>query len=149
VSWPWADPNTQADSGILLIMVQLVAGLLFLALGLDREIIRIFAGSLESHPPGTILQARPALEILTRLGSSMFRTALRLAMPALALLTLVDLALALLGRLNAQLQLLTLAFPAKMLAATGLLAWIAVLFPAVFRGSAREMLDAARLLVSR
>ena len=31
------DPNTEADSGILLVFAQLVAGLLFFALGLDRE----------------------------------------------------------------------------------------------------------------
>ena len=49
---------------------------------------------------------------------------MRLALPVVALLMLVDLALALLGRLNAQLQLLTLAFPAKMLAALLLLAWM-------------------------
>ena len=43
--------------------------------------------------------------------------ALRLALPVVALLLMVDVALALLGRLNQQLQLLALAFPAKMLTA--------------------------------
>ena len=37
------DPNTEADSGILLVFAQLMAGLLFFALGLDREILRLFA----------------------------------------------------------------------------------------------------------
>jgi flagellar biosynthesis protein FliR len=41
--------------------------------------------------------------------------------------------LALLGRLNAQLQLLTLAFPAKMLAALLVLGWIAAVFPRLLR----------------
>jgi len=45
----------------------------------------------------------------------------------------VDVALALLGRLNAQLQLLTLAFPAKMLTALLVLSWIAALFPRLLR----------------
>jgi len=143
------DPATQADSSVLLVMVQLIAGLLFLALGLDREIVRIFARSLETQPPGTFLLTRPTAEVIIRLAGSMFSTALRLAMPALALLILVDLGLALLGRLNAQLQLLTLAFPVKMLAAIGMLAWISVLFPMVYRGSGREMLDAIRGVVGR
>src|SRR5690348_3184758 len=37
------DPNTEADSGILLILAQLIGGLFFFALGLDREILRLFA----------------------------------------------------------------------------------------------------------
>jgi len=59
----------------------------------------------------------------------MLALAVRLALPCLALLVLADLALALLGRLNAQLQLLTLAFPLKMMAALILLGWITVLLP--------------------
>jgi flagellar biosynthesis protein FliR len=141
------DPNTNADAGVLLVFTQLLAGMLFLSLGLDREVIRIFAGSLETHPPGTFIAVRPALETMMRLGTSMFSTALRLAMPVLALLLLVDLGLALLGRLNSQLQLITLTFPVKMLVAIALLAWISVLFPVVYRGSAREVFEAARAMV--
>jgi flagellar biosynthesis protein FliR len=61
-------------------------------------------------------------------------------MPVLALLLMVDLALALLGRLNQQLQLLILAFPIKMMAALGLLATMAALFPRVYRGYAEQVL---------
>ena len=57
----------------------------------------------------------------------------RLALPVVALLVMVDVALALLGRLNSQLQLLTLAFPAKMLAALLMLSWIAAVFPRLMR----------------
>ncbi|HSV28083.1 MAG TPA: flagellar biosynthetic protein FliR, partial [Candidatus Omnitrophota bacterium] len=48
------DPQTKADSGILLVFAQLGSGLIFFALGLDREVIRIFARSLETLPPGAI-----------------------------------------------------------------------------------------------
>ncbi len=130
------DPTTQADSGILLVLAQLVSGMLFFSLGLDREILRALAGSLDAWPPGAFWLSRPAAEVIARLGAGMLATGLRMAMPVLALLILVDLALALLGRLNAQLQLLSLAFPAKMLAATGLLAWSSVLFPKVYQGLA-------------
>ena len=56
---------------------------------------------------------------------------MRLALPVVALLVMVDVALALLGRLNAQLQLLSLAFPAKMLTALAMLSWVAALFPRI------------------
>ncbi len=127
------DPNTQADSSILLVLAQLLAGLLFFSLGLDREIVRIFARSLIAHPPGAFRLSPSTAEQILRLGSDLFATGLRLAMPVVALLALVDIALALLGRINAQLQLLSLAFPVKMLAALLLLAWIAALLPTVYR----------------
>ena len=53
---------------------------------------------------------------MARLTAEIFSLGMRLALPVVALLTLVDLALALVGRLNAQLQLVLLAFPVKMLA---------------------------------
>ncbi len=54
-----------------------------------------------------------------------------MALPVVALLVMVDVALALLGRLNQQLQLLSLAFPAKMLIALVVLSWVAAVFPRV------------------
>ena len=62
----------------------------------------------------------------------MFTTGLRLALPIVALLALVDISLALMGRIHAQLQLLTIAFPAKMLLSLVLLALLLSTFPAVF-----------------
>jgi len=134
------DPATQADSGILVVFAQLVAGLMFFALGLERHVIRAFARSLDAFPAGAFLLSPKGAEQILRLASGIFSVGLRLAMPVLALLMLVDLALALLGRLNQQLQLLMLAFPVKMMAAIGLLAAMAVLFPHVYRGYAQEVL---------
>ncbi|HTS26739.1 MAG TPA: flagellar biosynthetic protein FliR [Bryobacteraceae bacterium] len=125
------DPNTEADAGILLVVAQLVAGLLFFTMGLDREILRLFADSLESVPPGTYTPGGLAADTLIRLGSKLFAVGVRLAMPVVALLVMVDVALALLGRLNAQLQLISLAFPAKMLTALLVLGWVAALFPRI------------------
>lgn len=129
------DPATQAESGVLLVFAQLAGGMVFLALGLDRQVIRTLAGSLEAHPAGAWLTP-PAAEAILRLGADMLAMALRLAMPGIALLVLADIALGLLGRLNAQLQLLTLAFPIKMVAALILLAWIAALLPRLLAGFA-------------
>lgn len=134
------DPSTQADSGILVVFGQLAAGLLFFTLGLDREVIRAFARSLDAFPAGSFALAPSGAEQILRLASGMFSVGLRLAMPVLALLLLVDLAMALLGRLNQQLQLLVLAFPVKMMAAVAMLATIAVMFPRVYRGYAEQVL---------
>jgi flagellar biosynthesis protein FliR len=127
------DPNTEADSGILLVFAQLMSGMLFFALGLDREILRLFAQSLERVPAGTYIFRRETAEPLIRLGATLFSVGVRLALPVVALLIMVDVALALLGRINAQLQLLSLAFPAKMLTALILLSWISTMFPRILR----------------
>jgi len=134
------DPSTQADSGILVVFAQLIAGLLFFALGLEREVIRVFSRSLDAFPVGTFVLAPAGAEQILRLASGIFSTGLRLAMPVLALLLMVDLALALLGRLNQQLQLLMLAFPIKMMAALALLATMAAMFPRVYRGYTEQVL---------
>jgi flagellar biosynthetic protein FliR len=141
------DPNTDADSGILLVIAQLFAGLLFFALGLDRQILRLFAQSLDTVPAGTFVLGRPAAEIVIHLGGSLFAVGVRLALPVVALLVMVDVALALVGRLNQQLHLISLAFPAKMLTALLVLSWIAVLFPRVLWSFSGESWTAARRML--
>ena len=87
-------------------------------------------------PPGTYALSLAAAEPMLRLGAGMFATAVRLALPVVALLLLVDVSLALMGRINAQLQLLMLAFPVKMLASMALLAAISILLPVLYKSMA-------------
>jgi flagellar biosynthetic protein FliR len=136
------DPTTQADSSVLQTMTLLMASLLFVVLGLDRQVLLAFSRSLESWPPGAYRISGQAVEDVVRLGSAMLTTALRLALPVVALLALVDLALALLSRVNAQLQLLSLAFPAKMLASMALLAALAGMTPALYQEAAERSFGA-------
>ncbi|HLM99533.1 MAG TPA: flagellar biosynthetic protein FliR [Bryobacteraceae bacterium] len=137
------DPTTQADATVLLVVAQLITGMLFFAMGMDREILRVLARSLENHPPGWFMVSRASGESVVRLASGIFSGGVRLALPVVALLTLVDLALALIGRLNAQLQLVTLAFPAKMLVALSTLAAVAALYPRIYAAGMREALRVA------
>jgi len=141
------DPNTEADSGVLLVFAQLMAGLLFFALGLDREILRLFAQSLERVPAGTYGLGASTAQTVIRLAGSLFSVGVRLALPVVALLVLVDVALALMGRLNQQLQLLSLAFPAKMLTALAVLSWVALSFPRVMLEFAGQAWMAARRML--
>jgi flagellar biosynthetic protein FliR len=136
------DPNSEADSSVLQVVAQLVATVLFFAAGFDREVIRALAATMESrvsaHNPLSIGSA----EHIVRLGAMMFQTAARIALPIIALLLMVDVALALLGRMQAQFQLLTVAFPAKMLTALAFLAALMVVFQHVFEASARRTFEA-------
>ena len=130
------DPATQADSSVLQLLAHLSTGLLFFALGLDREVIRVFAQSLERFPPGAYAPGAVSAGQVLSLGGVMFATAVKMALPVVALMTLVDISLALLGRINSQLPLLMLAFPAKMLISIGVLAATAALMPELYRSAA-------------
>jgi flagellar biosynthetic protein FliR len=140
------DPTSQVDSTILVIFAQLAAGLLFFATGLDREVIRIFAGTLQATP--AVLSQNAGRQLLS-LGGLMFSTGLRLALPVVAVLLMVDISLALLGRVNAQLQLLTIAFPIKMLVGLAIFAWLLLLIPIFLRSGSESAFTAGKALLVR
>lgn len=143
------DPNTQSDSGILLVLAQLFAGMLFFAFGFDRHLIQIFAGSLQAHPPGSWTPSVPMAEELIRAGSAVFSTGLRLALPVTGMLLLVDLALALVGRINAQVQFITVAFPLKMALALIVLSWTLVSYPRVYEQHAGRIFGVMTRLLTQ
>lgn len=126
------DPATQADTTTLQIMAQLFAGSLFFALGFDRQVVHVLASSLQSIPSGSNPLTGSLVDAVARLGSGIFATGLQLALPVLALTLLLDVAFAVLGRLHAQLQLLSFSFAAKMLVSLAFLSGILTLYPAVF-----------------
>ena len=143
------DPNTQADSTVLVIFAQLASGLLFFATGLDRDVVHVFARSLETCPAGSFQLGHGAADQILVMGSVMFSTALRLALPMIAVLVMVDISLALLGRVNAQLQLLHLAFPLKMMVGLAMIGWIALMLPALFRLTASGALSSAERMIAK
>jgi flagellar biosynthetic protein FliR len=130
------DPASNADSGVLQVLAQLMASLLFLTLGLDRMMVRALARSYRWDSQATWTGWAGAIEA----GAEMWQVAFRLALPVVAFLVLLDVALALAGRVNAHLQLLSVAFPVKMLAALILLAAAAPAFPELFRWQAGRFL---------
>jgi flagellar biosynthetic protein FliR len=130
------DPTSQADAGVLQIMASLFTGLLFFALGFDRELFQVLAATFERFPAGSWAPSVASLDGLIRLGGGMFSLALRIAMPIAALLLLIDVALALLGRMQQQLQLLSVAFPVKMLVALVVLALTTPAMVRLFQTSA-------------
>jgi flagellar biosynthetic protein FliR len=130
------DPTNQADAGLIQVLMNLFTGLLFFTLGIDHALIRVLAASFQKFPAGSWTITAVSLDGVLKLASGMFAIGLRLAMPVIALLMLIDLALALLGRMQQQLQLLSLAFPVKMLAALGLLAALTPVIERMFDGAA-------------
>jgi flagellar biosynthesis protein FliR len=118
------DPNSQADSAIFVVLAQSISGMLFFATGLHRNVLHIFAKSLETQPPGMYTLSAGAGDTIVQLSST---------------ICLV----------NAQLQLHSLAFPAKILVTLAFLAAIAFVFPKVYTDYAGRLFAALPAITAR
>jgi len=116
------DPNSGADSTVLLTLAQITAGLFFFATGADRLLVRALADSLRLCPPESFTVKKQWANAMIHFAGSIFGSGLRLAAPVVALLLVTDAALAVLGRVQTQIQLVTLTMPAKLAASMLLLA---------------------------
>ena len=143
------DPTTQTESGVLSIVTQLLGGILFFLVGLDHLLLRAFVHSLERLPPGHFPWQSQVGPALIRFGSEMFVTGLQLAFPVIALLVLTDLCLALLNRLNQQLQILSLSFSLKMLAGLFALAGVLGVLPLLYAKKIALLSHAINALVGK
>ena len=127
------DPTTQSDSTVLQLTGQLAGWLILVAAGADREIVRLLALSVELFPPGTYALSAETVQHAAAWTSAALVFALRLALPVILLLGIADSVLALAGRFQPHLQLVTLAFPVKTMSSIWITAWlmgvIAVLYP--------------------
>jgi flagellar biosynthetic protein FliR len=143
------DPTSEADSSVLGVIAMLFTSMLIFTLGIDHQLIRILAASFTRFPAGSWTPSLQSMDGVLHLGSGMLSTGLRLAFPVIALLLLIDVALGLLGRIQQQLQLLSLAFPAKMLAALALLTMLTPALPRLFQISAGHTMAALWRVLER
>jgi flagellar biosynthetic protein FliR len=135
------DPSTQADTAVLQTVLQLFAGVLFFTMGFDLQLFRLLTIGLKEVPSAAALSKAFNPEAVMRFGTNMFNTALRLALPMMGFLLLLDLAFALLSKVHAQMQLLSFSFSAKMLAALALFAATLALFPAILSSAATRTME--------
>ncbi len=117
------DPTSNADSAILQVLMTLGSSLLFLAFGFDTVLLRFLLQGVQSVPPGKWAMTSQHVGAVMSLFPQLFTDAIRFSIPVVGILLFIDTALALLGRMQPQLQMLTLSFPLKMLAALVLLAY--------------------------
>ena len=136
------DPASQADTTVFQMLSQLLTGLLFFSLGIHRQLLRLLAHSLEVFSPGGTVLNGATVHTLIGLGGMMFATGLRYGLPAVALLLLAEVAVALLNRLHAQLYLATLTFPAKTALSFAFLAFLLVRWPTLYEQTARHVFEA-------
>jgi flagellar biosynthetic protein FliR len=137
------DPQSQADSGVFQIFIQLATGLLYFSLGVHEHLLRMFALSFELPAFNQALLKWNSVDLIMRLGTQFFLTGLKLALPVATLLFLVDQGLAAVTRLHTQLQLLTLAFPVKIVLSLIFFGLVVLRWPVIYANLARQMFDEA------
>ncbi len=126
------DPTSGADSTVLLTLAQLTAALLFFVTGADRMLVRALADSLRLCPPESFALHKSWGEAVIQLAASVFSTGLRLAAPIVALLLIADASLAVLGRVQTQIHLVSLTMPLKLAATMVLMAATIGFEPRIF-----------------
>ena len=136
------DPSSQADTTVFQMLSQLLTGILFFCLGIHRQLLRLLAHSFDVFSPEKTVLSANSVHALAALGAMMFGTGLRFGLPVVALLLLIEVAVALLNRLHAQLYLITLTFPAKTALSFAFLAALLIRWPALYEQTARRVFEA-------
>jgi flagellar biosynthetic protein FliR len=116
------DPSTQETVGVNGRFYHFIALLLFLSLDLHHPFLRGLGSSFTLLPVGETTLAPASFLHWGQLSSQVFALALRLAMPVLAALLLLDLALGFLSRLVPQMNIFLVGFPLKIAAGLVVLA---------------------------
>lgn len=135
------DPSSKADTGVFLVITQITTGLLFFVFGVHHQLLRLLERSFEIFSyNGPHLESETTKAVLT-MGGTMFTTGLKLGLPLVVLLLLIEFSLALLSRLHAQLHLLMLSFPAKTALSLIFLAIMLVRWPALYEQLAHSIFE--------
>lgn len=142
------DPTSDADSAILQVLLSLGASLLFLAMGMDTLLFRLLLGAIHTVPPGEWSFSAQHLGAVMTLFPPLFIDGIRFSLPVVATLLVIDTALSLLSRLQPQLQLLTLSFPLKMLAAMVFIAYGSPLLPGAMERAAGRSFEVMQFLLA-
>ena len=143
------DPNSSIQTPLLGQMFTLFGTLVIIASGLDRVLLAAILRSFAAAPVGGVmLSARTGLAIVGMAGG-IFAAALQLAAPALAATMLVEIAVALLGKLSPQLPVLALTVPLKTMAGYAVLIGSLALWPRFLEARFAGLLDAATGLLAR
>jgi len=109
------DPASSIQTPLLGDLFQLMGTLVLLAAGLDRILLASLVRSFHAAPLGGFVLAPVTAPAIVRATGGVFFAAIELAAPVLASTLLVEIAVALLGKLSQNLPVMSLTVPLKTL----------------------------------
>lgn len=144
------DPQSEIQTPLMGDLFQIMGIWTIIAAGLDRTLLASMVRSLHAVPPGSFPLERigqSAGALVPMLAGSFF-AALELAAPVLAATVVVEVAVALLGKLSPQLPVISLTVPLKTLTGFGLLIGALSLWPRFIEARFDALLNVAERLIA-
>jgi len=142
------DPASTIQTPLLGELFQLMGTLVVLGAGLDRILLASMVRSFRAVPLGSFVMAPVTTAAIVRAAGGIFLSALELAAPVLVATMLVELSIALMGKLSPQLPVMSLTVPMKTLTGFALLAGSLALWPRFIEARFDGLLDLAEHLIS-
>jgi flagellar biosynthetic protein FliR len=142
------DPSTHIETPLLGDLFQLMGTLVLVGAGLDRILLASLVRSFRAVPLGSYGLAPVTALALVRAAGGVFLAGVELAAPVLAATMLVEIAIALLGKLSPQLPVMSLTVPIKTLTGFAILAGSLALWPRFIEARFAGLLDLAERLIA-
>jgi flagellar biosynthetic protein FliR len=142
------DPSTQIETPLLGDLFQLMGTLVVVAAGLDRILLASLVRSFRAVPLGSYALAPVTAVAIVRAAGGIFLAGVELAAPVLAATMLVEIAVALMGKLSPQLPVMSLTVPIKTLTGFAILAGSLALWPRFIEARFAGLLDLAEGLIA-
>ncbi len=142
------DPASSIQTPLMGELFQLMGTLVVLAAGLDRILLASLVRSFRVAPLGSYVLAPVTTLAIVRAAGGIFLAAFELAAPVLAATLLVDVAIALMGKLSPQLPVMNLTVPLKTLAGFALLTGSLALWPRFIEARFAGLLDMAERMIA-
>ena len=142
------DPASAIQTPLLGELFQLMGTLVVIGAGLDRILIASMVRSFRVAPLGSYALAPTTALAIVRAAGGIFLAAIELAAPVLAATMLVEIAVALLGKLSPQLPVMNLTVPIKTMTGFVILAGSLALWPRFIEARFAGLLDMAERLIA-
>ncbi len=141
------DPTSNIQTPLMGDLFQLMGTLVVIAAGLDRIMLASLVRSFRAVPLGAFALGPVTARVIVQAAGGLFLAAVELAAPLLAATMLIEIAVALLGKLSPQLPVMSLTVPLKTLVGFVVLSGSMALWPRFIEARFAGLLDMAELLI--
>lgn len=141
------DPNSKIETPVLGQMLSWLGVLVLIGAGLDRTLLAAMVRSFRAIPVGHAMVQAGTGAALAAMAGGIFLAGLQLAAPVIAAGMVVEVTVALMGRMAPQLPAMVLGIPLKTLVSFGVLIGSLALWPGWIESHFATLLDAAEKLL--
>ncbi|HZP05913.1 MAG TPA: flagellar biosynthetic protein FliR [Terracidiphilus sp.] len=142
------DPASSIQTPLLGDLFQLMGLLVLITAGLDRILLASMVRSFRVAPLGAFALTPTTALVIERAAAGIFLASIELAAPVLAATLLVEITVALLGKLSPQLPVMALTVPLKTIVGFVILTGALALWPRFIEARFASLLDMAERLIA-